>query len=131
MGSFSRSADQGTASQGLHWAVGFLEENVPIYPDVELVASRNFDRGLDVEILPRYLCAELAHFSTHRAFCLLAHAWSDKNALLPALGNGERGIEHTRQDREAEQLLVMMIHCVAKTGIALGIQASHPAKVNG
>src|ERR1035437_2297702 len=129
--SLSRSSDQGIAAKRLHRSVGLLEENVPMRPDVELIARRDLDRGLNVEILPRYLCAELAHLSTHRAFGFLARIWSDKNALLPALGNGERGIEYTGQDREAEQLLVMMIHRVAKTGITLGILARHPAKING
>src|ERR1017187_4419069 len=105
--SLSRSSDQGIAAKRLHRSIGLLEQNVPIHPDVELVARRNLDRGLNVEILPRYLRAELAHLSTYRAFGFLARIWSDKNALLPALGNGERGIEHARQDREAEQSILV------------------------
>src|ERR1022692_1649940 len=70
----SRSCRQGIVFQGPPWAVGFFEENVPIDSHVELVAWRNLDRGLNVEILARDLGTELAHLSACRALRLLSRA---------------------------------------------------------
>ena len=59
-----RYPEKTIASQWLYRAVGLLEQNVPINPDVEFVSWRNLDRRLNVEIFPRNLRTELAHLST-------------------------------------------------------------------
>ena len=73
--------------------VGGIEDNVAINTDIEPVSGWYFDRGLDVQIPPGDLNAELRNLTTHRSRDDFARAGCSENRTRPVLRQLEAGAE--------------------------------------
>ena len=94
-----------------------FEEDVAVRTHSELVASRDFDRRLDVEIAAGDLRTGLAQILADGARSDLGGAGVHQDALVALLRDGEGGREEAGEDREAQEAAVVAVYFVAEAGV--------------
>src|SRR5581483_3152255 len=110
--------------------VGRVEENVAVDADVESVADRHLDRGLNIQVAPCDIGPQLRNLGADGACGCFARRWVAKHGPAPRLRKLKRRAEHARQQPEPNQALVVVVHIMPKPGVPASILPDHAVQVN-
>ena len=108
-----------------------IEQDVAVYANSELVARRDLDRWLYVQVAPGDRCAGLAHLTTNRRARGIGHARIRQGALCVPLRKIEGSRKSASQGGEAEQALIVMVHVRTEPRVAVSVESDHTVDVHG